>query len=144
MPQDRANEAEQGPHELPALPTMPDFQEEDFRHSVEYLEGFEDFMDLLPSTLAAEQSTSTDGDNPLLLSSSAPLPRPLPDAAQPVSDRDRRQFKNRMSQRRFRDRQKVSDRSGPSLSATICKDVLSVPVVLCLGLQALPAAQSAL
>ena len=107
MSDERARIAQQGLHDLPELPTMPDFQEEDFRHSVEYLEGFEDFMDLLLDASAAAQAPSTEHDSTLLPSSSAPLPEPINLSAQPGPDEDRRQFRNGMSQRRFRERQKV-------------------------------------
>ena len=102
-----ARNIEQGLHDLPELPTMPDFQEEDFRHSMDYLEGFEDLMDLLPDASAAAQAPDTERDNALLPSSSAPLLNPTDPTAQPGAGEDRRQFRNRMSQRRFRERQKV-------------------------------------
>ena len=115
MSDERARTAEQGLHDLPELPTMPDFQEEDFRHSVEYLEGFEDFMDLLPDASAAAQAPISEHDDALLPTSSAPLPEPNNPTAQPGLDEDRRQFRNRMSQRRFRERQKVFCQSLPAL-----------------------------
>ena len=31
------------------FPSVPDFEEEGFRHSVDLLEGFEEFMDLTPN-----------------------------------------------------------------------------------------------
>ena len=91
---------------------MLDFQEEDFRHSVDYLEGFGDFMEMLPDASSSDPAPDDAHEDAFLSSFSAPLPEALnaiSSAAQPVSEQDRRQSRNRLAQRRFRERQKVSN-----------------------------------
>ena len=109
------------------FPSLPDFEEEGFRHSVDLLEGFEEFMDLTPNAPASSFAFG------LATAASAPIAAPgtfvneSPGAdsseALPAEQSERRQFKNRMSQRRFRERQKVRADSqrlvGPSFNIRI-------------------------
>lgn len=93
------------------FPSVPDFEEEGFRHSVDLLESFEEFMDLTPNAPASSFAFG------LAISASAPIATPgmfiheSPGAdlseAFPAEQSERRQLRNRMSQRRFRERQEV-------------------------------------
>jgi hypothetical protein len=90
---------------------VPDFEEEGFRLSVDLLEGFEEFMGLTPNApassfafglaTAASAPIATSG-TPISSNSGAE-----PAEASPAEKRERRQIRNKMSQRRFRERQKV-------------------------------------
>ena len=112
-------------HEFPDVPT---FSEEGFRLSGNVLEGFEDLMELTPNAPAASfaahgfgQSASAPSPSPVAEASGSPDTAAAPTAPRPTDER--RQFRNRMSQRRFRERQKASHRTSATAS---CKIVCSI------------------
>ena len=96
---------------LADLPGLPDFEAEGFRYSVDTLEGFEEYMDLTPNapsaTFAAHSLGQTQSE-PLVGTRASPSTSAEAVAAATPSEGLRRTFKNRMSQRRFRERQKVA------------------------------------
>ena len=90
---------------------IPDLQASNFRYSLGALEGFESFMDLTPN--ASTESFAAHG-----FEQSATSPQAVaaaePEVACPSSSGrgvrtkdERKQFSNRMSQKRFRQRQKA-------------------------------------
>ena len=92
------------PQEFPELPTMLEFEEP----SMDLLEGFEHFMELTPHASAAnfaahsiQETMPQDVDTPAAQVQESAVP-PGQDHAQ-----ERRVFRNRLSQRRFRQRQRV-------------------------------------
>ena len=93
------------------FPSVPDFQKEGFRHSVDLLEGFEEFMDLTPNAPASSFAfgLATAASAPIATPGTFTNESPGADSAEasPAEQSERRQLRNRMSQRRFRERQKV-------------------------------------
>ena len=96
------------------FPSVPDFEQGGFRHSVDLLEGFEEFMDLTPnaptSSYAAHGVGLAHAASAMTANSGTPAntaPNAEAPAATTATDNDRRTFRNRLSQRRFRERQRV-------------------------------------
>ena len=99
------------------FPDLPGFEDVTFRHPLEALEGFEEFTELTPR--ASTDSFAAHG-----FVQSAPVPQQVAGAelgsaelrSDPKRGRtnsERKQFSNRMSQKRFRQKQKVSTVSPP-------------------------------
>jgi len=98
------------------FPSMPDVKEEGFRHSVDLLKGFEEFLDLTPNAPASSFAFG-------LATAAAPIatpgtlnnerPSPVSSERAPAEQPERRQLRNRVSSRRFRERQKVRAGSQP-------------------------------
>ena len=91
---------------------VPDLQAGNFRHSPGALEGFESYMDLTPN--ASTESFAAHGFAQSATPSQA-VAAAEPEVACPSSagrgvrtKDERKQFSNRMSQKRFRQRQKAS------------------------------------
>ena len=94
------------------FPSLPDFEQDGFRHSVDLLEGFEEFMDLTPNAPTSSYAAhgfdlETAASAPTANSGTPARPNAEAPAATTATDNDRRTFRNRLSQRRFRERQRV-------------------------------------
>ena len=123
----------------PQFPDAPNFSDEGFRLSGNILGDFEELMDLTPNAAPAA-SFAAHGFGQ---SASAPAPNTADDASgsrdssavaasasAPRTAEERRQFRNRMSQRRFREKQKAGNIqlvniSNPAIHCHVLIDVCS-------------------
>lgn len=93
------------------LPGMPDFEAEDFRYSVDTLEGIEEYMVLTPNAPSANFAAYSLGHTqpaPPVGMRASPSTSAAAVAATTPTESLRKTFNNRMAQKRFRERQKVA------------------------------------